>query len=370
MPWRAEPGQRIDPYYTLVSEAMLQQTQVATVIAYFERFIGEFPTVHALAQADEQRVLRQWQGLGYYRRARNLHAAAKMIVAEFDGQVPDTVEQLLQLPGVGRYTAGAIASIAYNTPAPIVDGNVDRVLARLLDLRDPVDKPTIKKHIWSLAEQLVPQKNAGDFNQSMMELGAMVCTPKLPKCLVCPLRDLCVATAEGDPESLPIKLPKKKPKAVTHVVFAVHRNGKYLFEQRPATGLWSNMWQLPTWESPPTEAIEPLINNRSRRIAPGGPKHEHARESSSAGCDPAAMATPLSAWFHERFNLTLKSPTLAADFPHQTTHRTIRFVVLFAEVDSEGGRLKPKTGTWRSLNQLDDLPLPNPQHTAIKQLLS
>lgn len=344
MPWRAEPGQQIDPYFTLVSEAMLQQTQVATVIAYFQRFIGEFPTVHALARADEQQVLRQWQGLGYYRRARNLHAAAKMIVAEFDGKVPRDVDLLLQLPGVGRYTAGAIASIAYDTPAPIVDGNVDRVLARLLNLREPVDQPSVKKHIWALAEQLVPQKNAGDFNQSMMELGAMVCTPKSPKCLVCPLRDACVARAEGDAESLPIKLPKKKPVAVTHVVFAVHRNGKYLFEQRPASGLWSNMWQLPTWESPPPEVVETLTENRSRRV------------------------TPLTAWFHNRFNLTVTNPTLAADFPHQTTHRTIRFVVLRAEVKS--GRLKPNTGTWRPLNKLDDLPLPNPQHTAIKQLLS
>lgn len=361
LPWRPHPrprkldndAARIDPYYTLVSEAMLQQTQVATVVAYFERFVAEFPTVHALAQADEQRVLRQWQGLGYYRRARNLHAAARMIVAEFDGRVPDRAEQLLKLPGVGRYTAGAIASIAYDTPAPIVDGNVDRVLARLLNLREPVDAPTVKKHIWSLAEQLVPQKCAGDFNQAMMELGATVCTPKSPKCLVCPLRDDCQAQASGDPETLPIKLPKKKPVAVTHVVIAAERSGRFLFEQRPATGLWSNMWQLPTWENPPPNTAcqcgaRALIGATGTALTCG------------------ACAGAFTRWFADRFNLTLNDLTLAADFPHQTTHRTIRFVVIRGRVET--GRLKPNYGTWRKPDQLDDLPLPNPQHAAVKHL--
>jgi A/G-specific adenine glycosylase len=375
MPWRPRKlgndtgNARIEPYYTLVSEAMLQQTQVATVIAYFERFIAEFPTVHALAEADEQRVLRQWQGLGYYRRARNLHAAAKMIVAEFDGRVPDRVEQLLKLPGVGRYTAGAIASIAYDRPAPIVDGNVDRVLARLLNLREPVDKPAVKKHVWSLAEQLVPpHSGAGDFNQSLMELGATVCTPKSPKCLVCPVRGECMAFDAGDPEQLPVKLPKKKPVAVTHLVIAVERGGKYLFEQRPATGLWSNMWQLPTWETPPTKVIDSLPFSRPSTGGATSARNKKPKQhtpSAERVAVPATASNALLAWFTTRFNLTLTNLTRAADFPHQTTHRTIRFVVLRGKAV---GRLKPNTGTWRALDQLDDLPLPNPQQTAIKHL--
>ncbi|MFN3168874.1 MAG: A/G-specific adenine glycosylase [Phycisphaeraceae bacterium] len=267
MPWRAVNGQAPAPYHVLVSEAMLQQTQVATVIPYFERFIKAFPTIEALAEADEQRVLTLWQGLGYYRRARHLYAAAKVIVERFDSQVPDTVEQLLELPGVGRYTAGAVASIAHGTRAAVVDGNVERVLSRLLLIEEPINAPATKNKLWPIAESLVPKTNPGDYNQSVMELGAMVCTPKAPKCCICPVRAHCRAVREADPDKLPVKLAKKKPKAVTHVVVAAERNGKYLFEQRPSDGLWSNMWQLPTWEDSPIDVFEK--SDRSRRVTAG-----------------------------------------------------------------------------------------------------
>ncbi|MEZ6191711.1 MAG: A/G-specific adenine glycosylase [Phycisphaerales bacterium] len=190
LPWRADKSETPNPYHVLVSEAMLQQTQVATVIPYFNRFIEALPTVDDLAAADEQAVLRLWQGLGYYRRARNLHAAAKAIQQEHGGKVPDTIEALLKLPGVGRYTAGAIASIAYGRPAPILDGNVARVLARLFLIEQPVDAPKTRNTLWQLAEQLVPDKRAGDFNQAVMELGALVCTKVNPSCEACPLSGL------------------------------------------------------------------------------------------------------------------------------------------------------------------------------------
>ncbi len=345
LPWRPAPGvgnaAQVDPYHSLVSEAMLQQTQVATVLPYFQRFIEAFPTVRALADADEQRVLRMWQGLGYYRRARNLHAAAQRVVSEFDGEVPAEVPALLKLPGVGRYTAGAIASIAHGRPAPIVDGNVARVFARLFNLQDPVDRPDVQKQLWAIAEALVPARSPGDFNQALMELGALVCTPKSPTCLTCPLRYRCAGLAQGDPERLPVKRPKKKPKAVTHLVVAVRRNGRYLFEQRPATGLWSNMWQLPTWEG--DDATHPA-------------------------CDAAAVVDDLvvGAWLAERFGITPGKLTPAHDFTHQTTHRTIRFVVLTANANN--GRLRPNTGRWLKLDQLDEFPLPNPQRTAVNHL--
>ena len=194
LPWRIKNGSRetLDPYRVLVSEAMLQQTQVATVIPYFDRFIGRFPTFRALADADEQDVLRLWQGLGYYSRARNLHAAAKRIVREFGGEMPRTAEALRQLPGVGRYTAGAVASIAFDCPAPIVDGNVARVLCRIDRIEsDPrTDKPTLEE-IWRRAEQILPAARCGDFNSALMELGATVCTPRNPKCLICPMKKGC-----------------------------------------------------------------------------------------------------------------------------------------------------------------------------------
>lgn len=360
LPWRAKDGQRPDPYHTLVSEAMLQQTQVATVIPYFHRFIEAFTNIHALADASEQQVLALWQGLGYYRRARNLHAAAKMIVSDFAGQVPSTVEDLLRLPGVGQYTAGAIASIAYNTQAAIVDGNVERVFARLLHLTDPINAPATKKKLWAIAEDLVPKSKPGDYNQALMELGATVCTPKLPKCFICPVREHCQAVQRTNPETLPIKLTKKKPKAVTHVVLAVERSGKFLFEQRPSDGLWSNMWQLPTWE-------EPLQNYEdSRRVTRGGRADENSSDSTPP-CYAAATPTALTDWFHARFKLTLNTPQPLADFTHQTTHRTIRFIVLHASIAS--GRLKPNSGVWRKLDQVHDLPMSNPQRQAIEQII-
>lgn len=360
LPWRPRNKQLPDPYHTLISEAMLQQTQVATVVPYFHRFIDALPTVQALAEAKEQQVLTLWQGLGYYRRARNLHAAAKMIVTDFEGKVPATVEDLLKIPGVGRYTAGAIASIAHGTQAAVVDGNVERVFARLFLIDEPINAPATKKKVWSIAEPMVPKFSPGDYNQALMELGAMVCTPKLPKCFVCPVREHCRGVQETNPERLPIKLAKKKPKEVTHVVIAAERNGKFLFEQRPSEGLWSNMWQLPTYELP----VEKNENSRRDTSRPGN------RDTSKPALLPcsntAAISTAPIDWFQSRYTIILNPPAALTDFTHQTTHRTIRFVVLHATVKS--GRLKANTGLWRRLDQLEELPLSNPQRQAIETL--
>jgi A/G-specific adenine glycosylase len=370
MPWRTVKGETPDPYHVLVSEAMLQQTQVATVIPYFRRFIEAFPTVDALAEADEQRVLTLWQGLGYYRRARHLHAAAKAIVERFGSQVPATVERLLELPGVGKYTAGAVASIAHGTRAAVVDGNVERVLSRLLLIEEPINAPATKKKLWPIAEALVPKTSPGDYNQAVMELGALVCSPKVPKCFVCPVRGHCRAVQEADPEKLPVKLAKKKPKDVTHLVVAAERGGKYLFEQRPSDGLWSNMWQLPTWEAPLPDVLEPLTSekssDRSRRVTTRGTTRDTPTTARAPRSDAAATSTALFEWFRSRFGLSLEQLSQTADFTHQTTHRTIRFVVLRASVKS--GRLKPKSGVWRSLDQVDDLPMSNPQRESIRHL--
>src|SRR5438105_5534112 len=192
LPWRvarkSPTSERPDPYRVLVSEAMLQQTQVATVIPYFNRFMAAYPTLRDLAAANEQEVLRVWQGLGYYSRARHLLGTAKILVDEKNGKIPATVEELLELPGIGRYTAGAIASLAFERRAPILDGNVSRVLCRLDLIRDES-----KEALWTRAEELLPKKRIGDFNSALMELGATVCTPRAPKCLMCPVQKHCAA---------------------------------------------------------------------------------------------------------------------------------------------------------------------------------
>ena len=365
----------VNPYHVLLSEAMLQQTQVATVVPYFHRFIETFPTIDALAQADEQQILTLWQGLGYYRRARNLHAAAKLIVAEFASQVPATTSDLLKLPGVGQYTAGAIASIAHGTQAAVVDGNVERVFARLLRIEDPINAPATKKRVWSIADDLVPKSSPGDYNQALMELGSMLCTPKLPNCFICPVREHCRAIHEMNPETLPIKLAKKKPKDVTHIVIAAERNGKYLFEQRPAEGLWSNMWQLPTWQDPPSEVtpetfseMGPGITKPNRYVTTRGTNTDTPKTARSAHKDAAVTSAALTQWFQKRFGLVLEQPTFIDNFPHQTTHRTIRFVLLRANVSS--GRLKSNAGVWRKPDQLEDLPMSNPQRKSSELIYS
>ncbi len=367
LPWRAMNGRPVNPYHVLLSEAMLQQTQVATVVPYFHRFVEAFPTVQTLAEADEQQVLTLWQGLGYYRRARNLHAAAKAVIADHGGHVPAAVNDLLKLPGVGRYTAGAIASIAHGTKAAVVDGNVERVFARLMLIEKPINTPATKKMVWSIAEELVPKSSPGDYNQALMELGATICTPKPPKCFVCPVREHCRAVQETNPERLPIKLAKKKPKEVTHLVIAANRNGKYLFEQRPSEGLWSNMWQLPTWEEPPPEVITSIQNSESsRRVTTRGVSNDTVKVSRPPRGNAAAASAVLIEWFQSRFGLRLEQPTPTTDFTHQTTHRTIRFVALTASVKS--GRLRLKTGVWRKLNQFEDLPMSNPQRQTMQHI--
>ena len=213
LPWRVAPGATgpIDPYHVLVSEAMLQQTQVAAVVPYFHRFLARFPTIAELAAADEQDVLRLWQGLGYYSRARNLRAAARAVVETLGGQLPRDVAGLLKLPVVGRYTAGAVASIAFGTRAPILDGNVIRVLCRIDRIEsDPRARET-QALLWHRAEKILPNQRVGDFNSALMELGATVCIPRSPQCLVCPVREHCAAQAAGVQDRIPAPKRARPP---------------------------------------------------------------------------------------------------------------------------------------------------------------
>ncbi len=259
LPWRVTPP---NPYHVWLSEVMLQQTQVATMLPYWRRFIGRFPTVESLAQADIDDVLAHWAGLGYYRRAHHLHAAARRIMAQHAARIPDDAATLRTLPGVGRYTAGAVASIAFGRREPVLDGNVARVLSRVFHRpgagagganggaatagRRNGDARARTHALWRLAESLLPATRPGDFNQALMELGALVCLPQSPRCQACPVARHCGARAHGAQQTaLPsTKHPARKPIEVASLV--VRRRERVLLERRPDGGLWSGMWELPS----------------------------------------------------------------------------------------------------------------------------
>jgi A/G-specific adenine glycosylase len=256
LPWRRLSGRgHPGPYAVWVSEIMLQQTRVETVIPYFERWMERFPTLESLAAASQQKVLAAWEGLGYYSRARNLHRAAQIVVADHGGVLPREIEDLLRLPGIGRYTAAAIASIAFGQDEATLDGNVRRVLARVFDLRLPARSPAGERQLWELARVHLPPGKAGDYNQAWMDLGALVCTPRNPDCPNCPLAGLCAAYALGVQEERPVRVPK--PEIPHHVVTAavIHQNGHVLIAQRPQQGLLGGLWEFPGGKLEPGEDL-------------------------------------------------------------------------------------------------------------------
>lgn len=246
LPWQRDTG----AYPVWVSEIMLQQTQVSTVIPYFERFMRSFPTVQDLAQAPLDDVLHHWTGLGYYARARNLHKTAQLVVAEHGGQFPETVDTLSALPGIGRSTAGAISSIAFKHQATILDGNVKRVLARFSATGGWPGKREVVEQLWLIAETLTPHKRIADYTQAMMDLGATLCTRSSPNCEQCPLATECKAFAQGNPQDYPGKKPKKKiPVRNAFFVMLNNSRGELLLEQNPPAGLWGGLWVFPRCET-------------------------------------------------------------------------------------------------------------------------
>lgn len=249
LPWRRER----DPYKIWVSEIMLQQTKVDTVIPYYERFMSLFPTVEDLAAAEEETVLKAWEGLGYYSRARNLHQAVKEVNESYGGIVPNSEKDVSALKGVGPYTAGAILSIAYNIPAPAVDGNVMRVLARIFAIYDDIAKASTRKKFESIVREIISEERASDFNQALMELGAIICTPRNPACLICPVQNHCVARKEGVQDLLPVKAKKKPPKKLhMKAILVKDAEERVLIERRPDTGLLAKLWQFPNIEAETT----------------------------------------------------------------------------------------------------------------------
>lgn len=333
LPWRrTDAAGRRDPYASLVSELMLQQTQVARVVDHFAPFLARFPTPADLARADEHEVLAAWSGLGYYRRARALHAAARLIVDRFAGRVPSDPDDLRTLPGVGRYTAGAIASMVFGRPEPIVDGNVARVLLRLdADASLPTDRSTVDR-LWHRAGALVQIAgelgHAGAFNEGLMELGATVCTPSSPACTSCPIAKHCAAYKRGLTGTIPTPRPRTAS-SVLHAatVVVVNTRGQLLVERRGSSGLWASMLQAPTLE------------------------------------DPARAPTPSDL----KRTLPLARVRRIGRLDHQTTHRLVRFVVYRGEPIPRA-RLAVGGRVWRSRRSLAGAELSNAQRRILLEL--
>jgi A/G-specific adenine glycosylase len=330
LPWRDSR----DPYAIWVSEIMLQQTLVATVVSYFARFMRALPTIAALAAASEQEVLRLWAGLGYYRRARDLHRAARILCAEHQGAFPKDVDALRRLPGFGRYTVGAVLSQAFDLPLPIVEANSQRVLCRLLGYGGDPRRGPGKRLVWNTAAALVPRRGAGEFNQALMELGALVCTPQKPKCAICPLTGCCAARRSGRQDAIPLTAAEPRLEQVAEAAVVVRRGRRMLLVQRPDKGRWAGMWEFPH---------TPL----------------------AAGEDHAAAATRLLELLGIRAALREEVTTIR----HGVTRFRITMVCL--EAVYRAGRFASslyQSAKWTTLPQLDDIPVSSPQRRLIVAL--
>ena len=272
LPWRDHP----DPYAVWVSEIMLQQTRVDTVIPYFERWLAKFPTIPSLAAADEQDVLNLWEGLGYYSRARNLHKAAKVLAADYGGKLPQTAAALQKLPGIGRYTAAAVASMAFGMDAAALDGNIRRVYARIFNVAEPLGSTQAEKVFWDLVGRHLPHGEAGDYNQALMDLGSAICTPRNPRCEDCPVQMHCEAYQLDIQDMRPVPKVKKKVPHYIHAAAVIVQEGRVLLAQRPSDGLLGGMWEFPNGrvEGNPAEGLASSVEEgyqlKVKRVAPLG----------------------------------------------------------------------------------------------------
>ncbi len=310
LPWRRDPR----PYLVWLSEIILQQTRVDQGLPYYERFLGAFPDVFTLAAADEDAVLKQWEGLGYYTRARNLHRAARVLVQRQDGIFPVTAAEWEALPGVGPYTARAIASIAFGEAVPVLDGNVKRVLARLDDVAASIDDRVVEKALWARATALLSTSRPGDFNQAMMELGARICTPRQPACDACPVAKHCRARAQGTQEQRPVRHAKKAAPHHEVVVAAIRRQGRYLIGRRPSKGLLGGLWEFPGGKVEPGEDHTAALRREMRE--------ELGLDVEIGGL----VASVRHAYSHFRITLSVYRCTIRDGEPQPATHEALRWV--------------------------------------------
>ncbi len=331
LPWRI----RRTPYSTWISEMMLQQTQVQQVEPYFRRFINRFPSIKSLAKASSQDVLKAWEGMGYYRRAGNLHQAAKLMVSRFKGKIPADFQELLTLPGIGRSTAGAILSLAYGQPFPVLDGNIRRVLIRFFYITKDLQKTDTINQLWNISQHIIPQRNAGLFNEALMELGALLCRPKDPDCTLCPLKKGCRGFHSGRQASLPVKKPRKRIPHFDVTAAVIQNQKKILITQRPEKGLLGGLWEFPGGKKELQESL----------------KHCLKRE------------------IKEELNIEIKVGERFIQVRHAYTHFRITLHCFFCR--KLKGRITPigvKDYRWVYLDELDRFPFPRADQKVIEYL--
>ena len=329
LPWR----NLADPYRVWISEIMLQQTTVTAVIPYYERFFHRFPDVGSLASADQQDVLALWEGLGYYSRARNLHKAACIIVEDHGGRFPQSADELQQLPGIGRYTAGAIASFAMGQAAPIVEANTLRLYARLMGMREDPRATAGQRKLWEFAEAVLPRNNAGDLNQALMDLGSLICTPTDPDCPHCPLLNFCGAAESGLQAEIPLPKQKTKITALQDICVAIRDGRKVLLRQRQPDERWAGLWDFPRWTS------EMSLPKLSVNLRP-----------------PAGLEQSMMEELADRTGYTVNLGSLSEVIKHSVTRYRIELFCFTAEKIS-GRKKKGEPLEWVPLTKLDDRPL-------------
>lgn len=338
LPWRMDRS----PYKIWVSEVMLQQTRVDTVIPYFNRFLERFPTLLSLAEAPEDEVLKAWEGLGYYSRARNLQQAAREVCEKYGGKVPDKPEEISRLKGVGPYTAGAILSIAYQQPEPAVDGNVMRVLSRILMVEEDVQKATTRKKFEEAVRRIIAKHNPSFFNQALMELGALICTPKSPQCSVCPVASFCMAKKQGIQEQLPVKEKAKPPRKVDRIAGIIIRskNAEILINKRPDKGLLAGLWELPSCEI---------------AFADGTEQDRKWQET-------------LAGFLYRHYGMKVEPSLQWMTVQHAFSHLHWNLRIYRCRLDGEDPMLFPASAKWVKISELTNYAFPVPYGKVIQQI--
>lgn len=326
LPWKQNPTL----YRVWISEIMLQQTQVATVIPYYQRFIQRFPNLPSLAHAPVDEVLGLWTGLGYYARARNLHRAAQLAWETYEDELPNTLEALTQLPGIGRSTAGAILALALGQRHPILDGNVKRVLVRQEAINNWPGHPQVERQLWQRAEELLPMTRVADYTQAIMDLGATVCTRRHPRCSCCPVKETCQAHIHGNPNDYPHSRPRKRlPLRATCMLILLNNQGEVLLERRPPAGIWGGLWSFPE-------------------------------------CPPQAEFTP---WCLEQLNCYIENVKIWPSLRHHFTHFTLDIQPIVAQVQSEGCLvMESRDWVWYKMGTINERGLPAPTLRLLEQL--
>jgi len=351
LPWR---GTR-DAYRVWISEIMLQQTTVAVVTSYYHRFLKRFPTVKQLAAADEQAVLRLWEGLGYYSRARNIHKTARRLVNEYNGRFPASVDELQELPGIGRYTAGAIAGFALDQPAPIVEANTLRLYCRLLGYDGDPRSTEGQKLLWSFASRIVPRKSPGDFNHALMDLGATICRPSDPQCPRCPLKTFCRACAEGTVHTIPAAAKRPEMTAVTEVALVVRKNGRVLLLRRQPGERWAGLWDFPRCDVNGNAADAEGTTIKAESTTTGRTDKTTDQQTPET---PQSQTLQRTAEAHLKETTGIDAEVVSPldEIRHSVTRYRIRLLCFLGR--HRGGRLKRSADLkWVPTKQLDDYPL-------------